>query len=80
MTQTTTSNWPAIRKSAAMVRLEGLYGGDIRDILLNTLSNSETDKVAANTLGIDNTTLSVWLVKLRIDNHAATIRKERGDW
>ena len=63
-----------------MVRMEMDHGGkDIRDILLEQLANCPTDKEAARYLGIDNTTMSTWLVKLRIDNHAGVIRTERRD-
>lgn len=61
-----------------MRQIEAEHGGaDIREILLNALMNHPTDKLAANTLRIDNTTLSLWLVRLRIDVQAESIRNER---
>lgn len=77
------TTWPLIRKSAAMRSLEVANKdengdpSDIRDILIDVLTRNDTDKAAAAELGIDNTTLSTWLVKLRIDEHARAIRGER---
>lgn len=54
-------------------------GRDIRDIVLDTLVNNETDKEAANDLDIDNSTLSMWIAKLGLLDKVAAIRRERGD-
>lgn len=53
---------------------------DIRDILLQVLTDSETDKDAAAALNIDNTTLSTWISKLDIVSRAAAIRGERNEY
>lgn len=77
--------WPPVRKSAAMRNIEALYpnedGGpqDIRDILLTALSDSPTDKHAATSLNIDNTTLSAWIYKLHLSDRASAIRGERNE-
>lgn len=78
MSTPTPTVWPNVRKSATMLALEGKHGNtDIRNILIDALVEALTDKEAARVLGIDNTTLSNWLVRLRIDNHASIIRAER---
>ncbi len=74
------TTWPHVRKTHAMRQIEADHGGkDIRDILLEALLNHATDKLAADTLRIDNTTLSLWLVRLRIDAQAGSIRNERSE-
>lgn len=77
-TSTVGTTWQPIDKTPAMRAMEVRHAGkDIRDILLDALINAESDKLAARTLGIDNTTLSAWISKLQISNLAAQIRGER---
>ena len=52
-------------------------GKDVRDIILDALVECSTDKEAADKLDIDNSTLSTWISKLRIDERVAAIRSER---
>jgi len=72
------TTWPPVRKTNAMRHVEAAHRQqDIRDILLDALVNHSTDRLAADSLGIDNTTLSLWLVRLGIVNRADSIRAER---
>jgi hypothetical protein len=74
------ASWTPVKKSLAMRQLERDNDGkDIRDILIDALVDHDTDKLAADALDIDNSTLSTWISKLRIDEQCAAIRNERGD-
>lgn len=62
-----TGTWPNVRKSKAMRDVEAEFGGkDLRDLILDAIASHALDREAADSLGLNPTTMSLWIARLDI--------------
>ncbi len=67
----------AVRKTPRMVEIEDDSGGDITDLILAALVTFPTDAAAAAEVGVDPSTLNLWIMRLGLIADANHARQQR---
>lgn len=62
-----------------MRELERQKGISIRDILVESFSRNSTQTAVARELGVSQTTISLWLIRLRLRTKTVLVRDKNND-